>query len=89
MLLVLTEQTAVLRGHTGLVKGITWDPVSKYLASQSDDRSVRIWNTFNWQTEKIITKPFEEVIKFGFHFRIHTTGVILNCQLLIHIELMS
>ena len=25
---------AVLRGHSGLVKGVTWDPVSKYLVSQ-------------------------------------------------------
>ena len=30
----VTEQVAVLRGHSGLVKGVTWDPVSKYLASQ-------------------------------------------------------
>lgn len=30
----VTEQLAVLRGHTGLVKGVTWDPVGKYLASQ-------------------------------------------------------
>ena len=35
-----TEQVAVLKGHTGLVKGITWDPVGKYLASQ-----VRLQNT--------------------------------------------
>ena len=28
------EQVAFLRGHTGLVKGVTWDPVGKYLASQ-------------------------------------------------------
>ena len=57
----ITEQIAVLRGHTGLVKGVTWDPVGKYLASQSDDRSVRIWNTSNWQTESVVSKPFEEV----------------------------
>ena len=29
-----TEQVAVLKGHSGLVKGVTWDPVGKYLASQ-------------------------------------------------------
>ena len=28
------EQVAVLKGHSGLVKGVTWDPVGKYLASQ-------------------------------------------------------
>ena len=30
----ILEQVACLRGHTGLVKGVTWDPVGKYLASQ-------------------------------------------------------
>jgi protein HIRA/HIR1 len=30
----LKEQLAVLKGHSGLVKGVTWDPVGKYLASQ-------------------------------------------------------
>ena len=32
--LFISEQVAVLKGHTGLVKGVTWDPVGKYLASQ-------------------------------------------------------
>lgn len=31
---LFTEQLAVLKGHSGLVKGVTWDPVGKYLASQ-------------------------------------------------------
>ena len=33
-LCLFSEQIAVLKGHTGLVKGVTWDPVGKYLASQ-------------------------------------------------------
>lgn len=28
------EIIAVLKGHTGLVKGVSWDPVGKYIASQ-------------------------------------------------------
>ena len=32
---------AVLRGHSGHVKGVTWDPVGKYLATQSADKSLR------------------------------------------------
>lgn len=56
-----TEQVSVLKGHTGLVKGVTWDPVGKYLASQSDDRSLRVWRTRDWQQEAIITEPFKEV----------------------------
>ena len=30
----LAEQIKVLHGHTSLVKGVTWDPVGKYLATQ-------------------------------------------------------
>lgn len=50
-----------LRGHTGLVKGLTWDPVGKYIASQADDHSLKVWRTVDWQMEANITKPFTEV----------------------------
>lgn len=58
---MVTEVVAVLKGHTGLVKGVTWDPVGKYLASQSDDKSLRIWRTVDWQEETIVEKPFKKV----------------------------
>ncbi|EPY87006.1 protein HIRA isoform 1 [Camelus ferus] len=51
---------ATLRGHSGLVKGLTWDPVGKYIASQADDRSLKVWRTLDWQLETSITKPFDE-----------------------------
>lgn len=50
-----------LKGHTGLVKGLTWDPVGKYIASQADDHSLKVWRTMDWQLETNITKPFSEV----------------------------
>ncbi|XP_077230426.1 histone chaperone HIRA-like protein isoform X2 [Tasmannia lanceolata] len=40
--------TAVLRGHSSLVKGVTWDPIGSFIASQSDDKSVIIWRTSDW-----------------------------------------
>ncbi|XP_020260326.1 protein HIRA isoform X2 [Asparagus officinalis] len=40
--------TAVLRGHTSLVKGVAWDPIGSFIASQSDDKSVIIWRTSDW-----------------------------------------
>lgn len=57
-----SEIVAVLKGHTGLVKGVSWDPVGKYLGSQSDDKTVRIWRTVDWSEEAVISKPFEQVI---------------------------
>lgn len=53
----------MLKGHTGLVKGVTWDPVGKYLSSQADDKSIIIWRTMDWQQEAVIKKPFQEVCK--------------------------
>lgn len=55
------EIVASLKGHTGLVKGLTWDPVGKYIASQADDHSLKVWRTMDWQQETNITKPFNEV----------------------------
>ena len=44
-----------------MVKGVTWDPIGKYLASQSDDQTVRIWRTYNWKAETVVSEPFKEV----------------------------
>lgn len=60
------ERVALLKGHTGMVKGVTWDPVGKYLASQADDKSLRVWRTFDWRLEATFTEPFAEVIKCIF-----------------------
>ena len=32
----------------------------KYVASQSDDKTVRIWKTADWKQETVVTEPFEE-----------------------------
>ncbi|KZT28062.1 WD40 repeat-like protein [Neolentinus lepideus HHB14362 ss-1] len=46
--------------HNGFVKGVCWDPVGEFLATQSDDRSVKIWRTTDWGLEAEIRKPFED-----------------------------
>ena len=56
----LPEQVTILRGHTSLVKGVFFDPVGKYLASQSDDKTLRIWKTSDWSQEVVIGEPFQE-----------------------------
>lgn len=35
-----------------------FDPVGKYVASQSDDKSLRVWRTADWTQQEIISDPF-------------------------------
>ncbi|CAL8070438.1 unnamed protein product [Calicophoron daubneyi] len=49
---------ATLKGHQGFVKGVAWDPIGRYLASQSDEVAVIVWRTADWQQEAIVKKPF-------------------------------
>lgn len=48
-----------LDGHQGFVKGVCWDPVGEYLATQSDDKTVKIWRSTDWGLEVTVSKPFE------------------------------
>lgn len=54
------ERVRKLDQHQGFVKGVCWDPVGEFLATQSDDRSVKIWRTTDWQLEAEVRKPFED-----------------------------
>ncbi|KAL7674554.1 hypothetical protein ACOME3_000831 [Neoechinorhynchus agilis] len=53
------ELIVKLIGHTGIVKGVSWDPVGRYLVSQSDDRSMILWRTLDWSIEGTFKKSFE------------------------------
>jgi WD40 repeat protein len=63
------EQQAVLRGHTNMVKGVSWDPIGEFIATQSDDRSVIIWRTRDWSIEARITRGFENTSSSTFFRR--------------------
>lgn len=55
------DSCSVLRrldAHQGFVKGVVWDPAGQFLATQSDDRSVKVWRTTDWGVEANITDPF-------------------------------
>ncbi|KAJ7597545.1 histone transcription regulator 1 [Mycena floridula] len=54
------ERLHKLDQHQGFVKGVCWDPVGEFLATQSDDKSVKIWRTTDWTLEAEVTKPFED-----------------------------
>jgi len=51
-----------LEGHRGLVKGVCWDPVGKFLASQSDDRSIVVWRTSDWKAETTLRGPLQNAV---------------------------
>jgi hypothetical protein len=43
-----------LLGHRGWVKGISWDPTSRFIVTQSDDKNIIIWKTNFWKLFKKI-----------------------------------
>ena len=69
---LMPEQITILRGHTSLVKGVFFDPVGKYLASQSDDKTMRVWKTSDWSLEAVVDAPFQESGKKNYllYFRV-------------------
>lgn len=60
LLTMEAERLRRLDSHQGFVKGVCWDPVGEFLATQSDDRSVKVWRTTDWEEEAEIKKPFDK-----------------------------
>ncbi|KAG9301750.1 hypothetical protein G9A89_003297 [Geosiphon pyriformis] len=52
------EKIQKIEHHHGFVKGVAWDPVGKYLATQSDDKTLKLWKTADWKIEAQIREPF-------------------------------
>ncbi len=56
----LPEIVTTLKSHSGMVKGVVFDPVGRYLASQSDDKTLRVWRLSDWKEEVCVSKPFAD-----------------------------
>ncbi|KAJ2357658.1 HIR complex subunit [Coemansia sp. RSA 2618] len=61
-------QVAELAAHTQFVKGVTFDPAGKYVATQSDDKTLRVWRTSDWALHATVSAPFQDNI-FSTYFR--------------------
>src|SRR5262249_22945475 len=48
------EERAVLRGHTGLVLGLSWHPDGRLLASAGADHSARLWDSAGGRVHAVL-----------------------------------
>ena len=52
----------VLHQHSSFVKGISFDPVGKYLASCGTDNEVILWECNSWKAETNLTEPMRYTV---------------------------
>ena len=50
-----------LTKHSSFVKGISFDPIGKYLASCGSDNMVIIWDCDNWSEVQSLSEPMEGI----------------------------
>jgi WD40 repeat protein len=48
-----------LRGHTDEIRGVTWSPDGKRLATASDDKTVRVWDAQTGQETLVLQGPIQ------------------------------
>ncbi|KAJ3337518.1 Vesicle-mediated ER to Golgi transport protein [Gonapodya sp. JEL0774] len=63
-----------LQDSLGFVKGLAWDPAGKFLAAQSDDKSVVIWSASStpdgWGTERRVRDPYQGAMQAPWFSRL-------------------
>jgi protein HIRA/HIR1 len=57
-----------ITGHVGHVKGVAWDPLGRYLASQGDD-GVRVWAVDGWAQAAHMAAEFKFSSRQTFFIR--------------------
>lgn len=53
----------ILRDHQHFVQGVAWDPLGRYLVTESCDRSVKIWKTFIKKNGTLQALPLNKLVK--------------------------
>ncbi|KAL0481357.1 hypothetical protein AKO1_012729 [Acrasis kona] len=66
----VAKQDAIqtLKGHDDIVKAVSFDPLNKYLATQSDKMLI-LWSTSTWEQKYVITEIFEKSLGNTIFFR--------------------
>ncbi len=58
------ERVATLKssngGHERGVKGLAWDPVGRFLATQGEDNTLRVWRIDTWECVRVVSEPLQE-----------------------------
>ena len=53
----------VLRDHTHFIQGVAWDPLGKYLVTESADGSVKIWQASSRKSTAMAVTAFNKLCK--------------------------
>lgn len=56
-----------LKGHTGLVMSITWSPCGQWIASSSDDATIRIWSLEQEHTVQVLSGHRRSIWSISWH----------------------
>ena len=52
----------VLRAHDNYVKGISFDPLGKYLVSSGSDNIINVWDADTWEVTEKLTEPMRNTM---------------------------
>jgi WD40 repeat protein len=61
-----TGQVRTLTGHGAEVTGVAFSPDGALLATGSDDRSIIVWSTDDWQPEMVLSGHVDRVWRLAF-----------------------
>lgn len=64
------EAVKIIKGHENMIKGLAWDPLGQFLASQADCEGVFVWRTSDWKCVKCVKEPFIESMEGSDHLRL-------------------
>ncbi len=63
---ILFEETITLTGHSGSVNSVSFSPDSKYLASGSGDKTIKIWEVESWKEIRTLKGHFYSIYSLSF-----------------------